>query len=138
MSHPTCTTSNDVIGVQALTLPTSAMATSTTRRMMRPALWSLAVCSAQVCCVHGCQIKVDYVSNNNNYIERYNSRFLQSSQWAANCPEHVHSSGKALRVQSCAIMCNTSSACHMPHVVCHVIQRLSSAVKFDRVESHLF
>ena len=32
------------------------------------------------------------------------------------------------------IMCNTSSAYRMPHVLCHVIRRDSSATKFDRVE----
>ena len=32
------------------------------------------------------------------------------------------------------ITCNTSSAYHVQHVVCHVIQRDSSAIKFDKVD----
>ena len=31
------------------------------------------------------------------------------------------------------ITCNTSSAYHVQHVVCHVVRRDSSAIKFDRV-----
>ena len=33
------------------------------------------------------------------------------------------------------IMCNTSSAFHVQHIVCHMVQRGSSAIKFDRVEN---
>ena len=32
------------------------------------------------------------------------------------------------------IMCNTSSAYHMHHVMCHEVQRDSSAIKFHRVQ----
>ena len=32
------------------------------------------------------------------------------------------------------ITCNTSSVYHVQHVVCHVVQRNNSAIKFDRVE----
>ena len=32
------------------------------------------------------------------------------------------------------ITCNTSSTCHVQPVVCHLVQRDSSAIKFDRVE----
>ena len=32
-------------------------------------------------------------------------------------------------------MCNTSSVYYIQHVVCHVVQRDSSAIKFDRVEN---
>ena len=32
------------------------------------------------------------------------------------------------------ITCNTLSAYHVQHVVCHLVQRDSSAIKFDRVE----
>ena len=32
------------------------------------------------------------------------------------------------------IKCNTLSAYHMQHVVCHVARRDSSAIKFDRVQ----
>ena len=32
------------------------------------------------------------------------------------------------------IMCNASSAYHMQHVVCHMVQRDSSATKFDKVD----
>ena len=37
------------------------------------------------------------------------------------------------RAQSC-ITCNTSSAYHVEHVVCHVVGRDSSAIRFDRIE----
>ena len=32
------------------------------------------------------------------------------------------------------ITCNTSSAFHVQHVVCHMVRRGSSAIEFDRVE----
>ena len=32
------------------------------------------------------------------------------------------------------ITCNTSSAYHVQHVVCHLVRRDSSSIKFDRVE----
>ena len=32
------------------------------------------------------------------------------------------------------ITCNTSGAYHVQHVVCHVLRRDSSAIKFERVE----
>ena len=32
------------------------------------------------------------------------------------------------------ITCNTSNAYHLQHVMCHVVRRDSSAIKFDRVE----
>ena len=59
--------------------------------------------------------------------------FLQSPHSAANCLQHVRSSGPG------AIMCK-SCATHRAlitfkcHVTCHVVRRDSSAIKFDRVE----
>ena len=59
--------------------------------------------------------------------------FLQSPHSATNCLEHVHSSGLG------AIVCK-SRATHRAlitckrHVMCHLVRRASSAVKFDRVE----
>ena len=44
---------------------------------------------------------------------------------------------RALKWPGCncvQITCNTSSAHHLQHVVCHVVQRDSSAIKFDRIE----
>ena len=35
------------------------------------------------------------------------------------------------------IACNTQSAYHVQHVVCHVVRRDSSAIKFDRVENRI-
>ena len=59
--------------------------------------------------------------------------FLQSPHSAANCLQHVRSSGQG------AIVCN-----HVQHierlsratcrVTCHLARRDSSAIKFDRVE----
>ena len=59
--------------------------------------------------------------------------FLQSPHSAANCFQHVHSSGPG------AIVCK-SRATHLAlftckcHVTCHLVRRDSSAIKFDRVE----
>ena len=58
---------------------------------------------------------------------------LQSPHCAANCLQHVRSSGPG------AIVCK-SRATHRAlitckcHVTCHLIRRDSSAIKFDRVE----
>ena len=59
--------------------------------------------------------------------------FLQSPHNAANCLQHVRSSGPgAIVCKSCAthralITCKC-------HVTCHLVRRDSSAIKFDRVE----
>ena len=59
--------------------------------------------------------------------------FLQSPHSAANCLQHVRSSGPG------AIVCE-SRATHRAritckcHVTCHLVRRDSSAIKFDRVE----
>ena len=59
--------------------------------------------------------------------------FLQSPHSAANCLQHVPSSGPG------ATICK-SRATHWAlitrkcHVTCHLVQRDSSAIKFDRVE----
>ena len=59
--------------------------------------------------------------------------FLQSPHSAANCLQHVHSSGLS------AIVCK-SRATHLAlitckcHVTCHLVRRDSSAIQFDRVE----
>ena len=59
--------------------------------------------------------------------------FIQSPHSAANCLQHVRSSGPG------AIVCK-SRATHRAlitckrHVTCHLVRRDSSAVKFDRVE----
>ena len=58
---------------------------------------------------------------------------LQSPHSAANCLQHVRSSGPG------AVVCK-SRATHRVfitckcHVACHVVRRDSSAIKFDRVE----
>ena len=58
---------------------------------------------------------------------------LQSPHSAANCLQHVRSSGPS------AIVCK-SRATHRAlvsckcHVTCHLVRRDSSAIKFDRVE----
>ena len=36
------------------------------------------------------------------------------------------------------ITCNASNACHVQHAMCHVLQRNSSTIKFDRIKSYLF
>ena len=66
--------------------------------------------------------------NNNDRIERRDSRFLQSPHCAANCL--TTRTLKWLGRNVVQITYKTSSANH----VCHVVQRDSSAIKFDRVE----
>ena len=59
--------------------------------------------------------------------------FLQSPHSAANCLQHVRLSGPG------AIVCKSRAThralitCKCP-VTCHLVQRDSSAVKFDRIE----
>ena len=71
-------------------------------------------------------------TDNNDCTRRRSSSFvLQSPRCAANCLQYVRSSGQGAFVCK---SCNTSSAYHVQRVVCHVVQRDSSAIKFDRVE----
>ena len=71
--------------------------------------------------------------NNNNRIQRRYSRYFTISSSATNCLQHARSSGPG------AIVCK-SRATHQAlitckcHVMCHLVRRDSSAVKFDRVE----
>ena len=71
-------------------------------------------------------------NNNNNCIERCSSNFFQSPYCAANCFQHL--TLKWPRCSRAQITCYISSAYRVQHVVCHVVRRDSSAVKFDRVE----
>ena len=64
---------------------------------------------------------------NNGHIERRNWSFSQSPHCAVNCLQHLHSSGLSI------LMCKTSSAYHVQHIVCHMEQRDSSAIKSDGV-----
>ena len=53
-----------------------------------------------------------------------------------NCLQHVRSGGLgANRVQ---ITCNTSSAYHVQHTVCHLVRRYSSAIKLKKFKSQIF
>ena len=58
--------------------------------------------------------------------------FLQSPHCTANCLQCVYSSGQG------AIVCKSHAthrgAHHVQHVMCHVVRKFSSAVKFGRVE----
>ena len=53
--------------------------------------------------------------------------FLQSPHSAANCLQHVRSSGQGAIVFK-------SRATHRALITCHLVRRGSSAIKFDRVE----
>ena len=55
---------------------------------------------------------------------------------AANCFQHERSSGQGSIVYQST--CNTSSAERVEHIVYHMVRRGSSAVKSDRLKSHLF
>ena len=71
-------------------------------------------------------------NNNNNRIERCNSRFFTTSSLRRKLsPTRTLELPGTNRMQ---ITCNTSSAYHVQHAVCHLVQRDSSAIKFDRAE----
>ena len=66
--------------------------------------------------------------------------FLQSPHCAANCLQHVRSSGqdaiacKPRATHRVLITCNTSGAYHVQHAVCRTERRDSSAIKLDRAD----
>ena len=59
--------------------------------------------------------------------------FLQSPHSAANCLQHVRSSGPGAIVCKSRATHRALSTCKC-HVTCHLVRRDSSATKFDRVE----
>ena len=59
--------------------------------------------------------------------------FLQSPHSAANCLQHVRSSGPSATVCKSRATHRALITCKC-HVTCHLVRRDSSAVKFDRVE----
>ena len=69
-----------------------------------------------------------YIDNNNDHIKRRNLRFLQSPHCAANCPQHVCSSGKgkSRATYRMLIMLNMSCATWYEGTA------QSSGIKFDR------
>ena len=78
-------------------------------------------------------------NNNDNRIQRRYSRvfffffFLQSPHSAANCFQHVRSSGPGATVCKSRATHRALITCKC-HVTCHLARRDSSAIKFDRVE----
>ena len=71
-------------------------------------------------------------NNNNNCIQRRSSRFSTISLL-----RHELSPNRTLkwrRHNSVKIKCNTPKVYHVQRVVCHLVWRDSSAIKFDRVE----
>ena len=63
--------------------------------------------------------------------------FLQSPHSTANCLQHARSSGTGTIVCKSHATHRTLITCKS-HVMCHLVRRDSSAIKFDRVETHLF
>ena len=59
--------------------------------------------------------------------------FLQSPRSAANCLQHIRSSGPDAIVCKPRATHQTLITCKC-HVMCHLVRRDSSAIKFDRVE----
>ena len=59
--------------------------------------------------------------------------FLQSPHSAANCLQHVRSSGPGATVCKSRATHRALITCKC-HVTCHLVRRDSSAIKFDRVE----
>ena len=70
--------------------------------------------------------------NKNNCIQRCSSRFFVIS--SLHCELSPTRTLKWPRHNCVKITCNTSSAYHVQNVVCHLVRRDSSAIKFDRVE----
>ena len=71
-------------------------------------------------------------NDNDNPIERRNPNFLTISSLRRELsPIRKLKWPRHNRVQ---ITCNTSSAYHVQHVVCQVVRRDSSAIKFDRIQ----
>ena len=70
--------------------------------------------------------------NNNDHIEMHNSRVFTILSLC--CELSPTCTLKWLGRNWVQIMCNTSSACYVQGVVCHMVRRNSSAIKFDRVE----
>ena len=69
--------------------------------------------------------------SNNKHIERCNLKFTISSLRLELSPTLML---KWLGCSCVQVTCNTSSTYHVQHVVCRVVQRDNSAIKFDRVE----
>ena len=70
-------------------------------------------------------------NNNNKRIEKSNSRFFTVSSL-----RHELSPTGTLKWPGCSrvqITCNASDTHHVQHIVCHVVQKDISAIKFDRV-----
>ena len=59
--------------------------------------------------------------------------FLQFSHSAANCLQHVRSSGPGATVCKSRATHRALITCKC-HVMCHLVRRDTSAIKFDRVE----
>ena len=70
--------------------------------------------------------------NNNNRIQRRYSRFFTISSQRRGL-QHVRSSGPGAIVCKSRATHRTLITCKC-HVTCHLVQRDSSAIKFDRVE----
>ena len=78
------------------------------------------------------------IINNNNKIIIIEFKgairdFLQSSHCAANCLQHVRSSGPGAIVCKSRVTHRGLITCKS-HVTCHFVRRDSSAIKFDRVK----
>ena len=70
--------------------------------------------------------------NKNDANERCNSMFFTTSLRRELFTTRTLKWPGRSRVQ---ITCNTSGAYHVQHVVCHVVQRDSSGIQFDRAET---
>ena len=76
-------------------------------------------------------LPTDLNDNNNNGIQKRNSRFFTISSLRRELsPTRTLKRPLRNRVQ---ITCNTSSAYHVQHAVCHLVRRDSSAIEFDSV-----
>ena len=72
------------------------------------------------------------LDNNNNDIKRRNLRYFAISSLSFK-PSATYTF-KWPRCSCVQNTCSTLVACHVQYIVCHVVQKDSSAIKFDRVE----
>ena len=76
-------------------------------------------------------------NNNDNRIERRNSRFLLSPDCAAKCLQHVRSSGPGVIVCWSRATLRALITCNVI-IVGNVVRRDTSAIKFDRVLNRIY
>ena len=100
-------------------------------------MWYKGIILVNVC-LKACSVttfkRTVFIANNNNNSNCIQRRSLRLFTISSLCSELSPTRTlKWPRHNHVKIMCNTSSAYHVQHVVCHLVWRDSSAIKLDRV-----